>query len=72
MTGVLPELSAMDRLRWIVCRKFRVLPGSVPLSDADYLRCGINMLIDRQMGKNQEENPDFDQSRFEALMGGEL
>jgi len=71
MMGKLPEITAMDRLRWIVCKRFGVLPGSAALTDADYLRCGVNMLIDRQgSGSGTEANPSFDSGRFDELKAG--
>ena len=71
MTRGLPDITAMERLRWIVCREFGVLPGSVPLSDTDYLRCGVNMLMDRQReAPVADGNPSFDSGRFEELKAG--
>lgn len=71
MTFTLPEISAMERLRWIVCGNFGVLPGSVSLSGADWLRCGANMLLDRRQKASREiENPGFDRERFDELKGG--
>ena len=73
MTGRLPDITAMDRLRWIVCRQFGVLPGSITLSDADYLRCGVNMLMDRQgAASGADKNLSFDSGRFDELKAGGL
>lgn len=69
MTPALPEISAMDRLRWLVGRAFGVLPGSVPLSDAEWLVCGTNLLLDRRQGAAASENPGFDPRRFDVLRG---
>lgn len=64
------DISAMERLRWLVCREFGVLPGSAPLSDGDYLKCGLNMLMDRQAA-SPLNNSEFDEARFSALKGGD-
>lgn len=64
------ETSAIERLRWLVFREFNTLPGSVPLSDEDCLRCGVNMVLDRQAAGAQAHNPAFDEERFGKMKEG--
>lgn len=68
----------MERLRWLVLRSFGVLPGDASarsMTDADFVRCGLQMLLDlrqRTDGKADESggNPAFDAQKFDALGGG--
>lgn len=68
----------MERLRWLVLRSFGVLPGDAAargMTDADYVRCGLQMLLDmrRHTGAKSDEaggNPGFDSQKFESLGGG--
>lgn len=71
-------LGGMERLRWLVLRAFGVLPGDAAarnMTDADFVRCGLQMLIDqrRRSGAGTDEaggNPGFEQEKFDALGGG--
>lgn len=67
------QQDAMERLRWLVLREFRVLPGcecARQLSDGDILFAGVNMVLDMQLAGG-ETNPDFDGERFERMRGSE-
>ena len=66
------ELNAMDRLRWLVCKQFGVLPQGDRPSEEDCLRCGINMVLDRQLAQGFAQGSSFDPERFETLKGGGL
>ena len=70
----------LERLRWIVLRRFGVLPFSEQargLSDEDFVVCGAHMVLDARRGfgggQGGEEsiNASFDESRFISLGGGE-
>lgn len=70
------ELTNMQRLRWLVLSRFGVLPGSpaaLLLTDRQCIRCGINMVLDRQRtasGTGAAVNFSFDESRFQTLKEG--
>lgn len=66
------ELSAMDRLRWLVCKQFGVLPQGDSPSEEDCLLCGINMVLDQQAAAGFLSGSSFDPVRFETLKGGVL
>ncbi len=60
---------AVERLRWLVLREFRVLPGceaARQLRDEDLIFAGVNMVLDMQ-AVGREENPAFDEERFSKL-----
>ena len=66
----------LDRLKWLVLREFRVLPGSKEakeLSDEDFLFCGAHMVLDlspcpKRLPHDGGENEAFDIKRFNALL----
>ena len=66
----------LDRLRWLVLCKFRVLPGSKrakEVSDEDILFCGAHMLIDslpdiERTACESGSNADFDIERYNTLL----
>lgn len=63
---------AMERLRWLVLREFRVLPGSEAARqarDEDIIFAGVNMVLDMEGGGAFEENPGFDERRFMEMKG---
>lgn len=70
--------SGMERLRWLVLRSFGVLPGDAAaqsMTDVDFVRCGLQMLLDMRLGTDTKTNevggnPDFDPQRFDVLGGG--
>ena len=64
----------VGRLRWRVCREFRVLPSSLAarrMSDRQVVACGAQMVLDRR-GHSLEagRNGGFDEKRFAALLEG--
>ena len=71
--------TGMERLKWLVLRAFHTLPGDSAargMSDADYVWCGLQMLLDQRVrqgadGGEAGDNPAFDPRRFQALRGGE-
>ncbi len=61
---------AMERLRWLVLREFRVLPGSeaaLQASDEDIIFAGVNMVLDMESGGDPGENPAFSEERFRQM-----
>jgi len=61
------ESEPLERLRWLVLREFRVLPGSDAareLSDEDFIVCGAHMVLDLRLSS---ENSDSDRGRNEAF-----
>lgn len=69
-----------ERLKWLVLREFRILPGSKmakETSDEDFVLCGAHMVLDNRMrsdASNSEgaRNGAFDEKRFRALSEGML
>lgn len=69
----------MERLRWLVLRRFGVLPFSEQargLSDEDFVMCGAHMVLDARgssRGGYDEGgvNASFDEDRFKNLGGVE-
>ena len=60
---------AIERLRWLVLREFRVLPGSEAarqVRDEDIIFAGVNMVLDME-GGGREENHGFNETRFREL-----
>lgn len=74
------ERDYLERLKWLVLREFRILPGSkaaLELSDEDYIRCGAHMVLDRKMrfesgSSERGRNSSFDEERFSILSEGSL
>ncbi len=72
------ETDYLERLKWLVLREFRVLPGSntaKELSDKDFVLCGAHMVLDnRQLAEapnsEGERNGSFDEGRFLAISEG--
>ena len=65
------EGNAMERLRWLVCRRFSLAPDAAP-TDGACLWAAANMVLDARNGKKDEKagaNPAFDEERFESLKG---
>lgn len=65
--------TAMERLRWMILREFRVLPGSRAereMSDGDVIFAGVNMVLDRETA-HSGENLSFDEDRFRRLRESE-
>lgn len=67
----------MERLKWLVLKRFSVLPGDKAarcMTDADYVWCGLQMLLDAEtVGTPNGEtggNPGFSAEKFEELGGG--
>lgn len=68
----------LGRLRWRVCREFRVLPSSHAarrMNDRQVVACGAQMVLDRRecRGETRREtarNSSFDEKRFAALSEG--
>lgn len=68
----------VGRLRWRVCREFRVLPCSRTarrMSDREAVAYGAQMVLDRReksggAGFETARNGDFDEKRFAALSEG--
>jgi len=69
------ESDPLERLRWIVLREFRVLPGSNAareLSDENFITCGAHMVLDLRLSSenfNSErgQNEAFSEERFTRL-----
>ena len=66
----------MERLKWLVLKRFSVLPGDRAarnMRDADYVWCGLQMLLDAAPGGTPKGetggNPGFSPEKFEALGG---
>lgn len=67
----------MERLRWLVLKRFGVLPFSEQargLSDGDFVVCGAHMVLDARgsLPRGQSEgsvNASFDEDRFRSLGG---
>lgn len=60
---------AVERLRWLVCRLFRIPPGEAP-SDSECIWAAANMVLDARGGESGSmagANPAFDEERFERL-----
>lgn len=80
MTGAwLKEASdSMERLKWLVLRRFSVLPGDEAarnMSDADFVWCGLQMLLDagempEGFSREGSVNAGFDAERFASLEVG--
>lgn len=70
----------LERLKWLVLREFRILPGSKMAkepSDEDFILCGAHMVLDNRLrsdvSKSEEgQNGSFDERRFWALSEGTL
>lgn len=66
------------RLRWRVCREFRILPFSKEaqrMTDRQVVFCGAQMVLDRRerdgaRGDEGTLNGGFDEARFAQLAGG--
>lgn len=76
--------SPLERLRWRVLRIFGALPTerrARRMRDADYLWCGLNLLLDQEEAGRQWEtgethcaggqNAAFDEERYRRLSRGE-
>lgn len=71
-------LSAFDRLRWLVLRRFGVLPGSSlerGMSQKDFIFAGLNMVLDSGTAQSKNPpppsvNPAFDEAKFLSMKGG--
>lgn len=69
------ENDPLERLKWLVLCRFGVLPGSVAakeLSDEDYLRCGVHMVLDCRAceaicSEDEQFNASFDEERYRYL-----
>lgn len=74
------EEDCLERLKWLVLREFRILPGSKMAkepSDEDFVLCGAHMVLDNRLRadvSNSEggRNGSFDEGRFWALSEGLL
>ncbi|MBP8640801.1 MAG: hypothetical protein KBI01_07890 [Oscillospiraceae bacterium] len=70
----------LERLKWLVLREFRILPGSktaCELSDEDFVLCGAHMVIDFRLRCNSSKseggrNSAFDDNRFKELLEGRV
>lgn len=70
-------LSAFDRLRWLVLRRFGVLPGSRTergMKPEDFIFAGLNMVLDSAATAHNSTpappvNPGFDEARFLSMKG---
>lgn len=70
-------LSAFDRLRWLVLRRFGILPGSSSergMKPEDFIFAGINMVLDVGAAARKDTpapsvNPSFDEARFLSMKG---
>ncbi|MEG0876076.1 MAG: hypothetical protein RSD32_02750 [Oscillospiraceae bacterium] len=66
------EDDALERLRWLILREFRILPGSraaKKLSDEACVICGAHMVLDCRLragdsGGEGGSNPAFDEKLF--------
>ena len=69
------ERDYLERLKWLVLREFRILPGSkaaCEMSDEDFIKCGAHIVLDQKMrSKNTyseyERNGSFDEERFSII-----
>ncbi len=72
------ERDYLERLKWLVLREFRILPGSrtaLEMSDEDVIKCGAHMVLDQKMRFEAEisergRNGSFDEQRFSELAEG--
>lgn len=70
----------LERLKWLVLREFRILPGSKlakETSDEDFVLCGAHMVLDNRLCSDVSNleaglNGAFDESRFRVLSEGML
>lgn len=68
----------LERLKWLVLREFRILPGSKmakETSDEDFVLCGAHMVLDNRLRSDVsnlegDRNGSFDERRFWALSEG--
>ena len=67
----------IGRLRWRVCREFRILPSSRTarrMSDREVVACGAQMVLDRRGTRAPApecaDNGAFDETRFASLSEG--
>ena len=66
---------SMERLKWLVLRRFSMLPGDRAarnMTDADFVWCGLQMLLDagempEGLSREGSVNAQFDAARFERL-----
>jgi len=69
---------SMERLKWLVLRRFSVLPRDASaqrMTEADFVWCGLQMLLDASGGHGLETgeggvNGSFDAARFENMEAG--
>ena len=74
------ERDYLERLKWLVLREFRILPGSKAadeISDKDFILCGAHMVLDHKMRSESGDsergrNSSFDEERFSVLSEGRL
>lgn len=53
------EGDCLERLKWLVLREFRILPGSkmaCELSDENFILCGAHMVIDSRLRCNSSKS----------------
>ena len=70
----------LERLKWLVLREFRILPGSKMAcepSDEDFVLCGAHMVLDLRLRSESAsaesgQNRTFDEERFLVLSEGQL
>lgn len=70
----------LERLKWLVLREFRILPGSKMAcepSDEDFVICGAHMVLDNRLrselaSAEGESNCTFDEERFSVLSEGQI
>jgi len=69
------ERDYLERLKWLVLREFKILPGSkaaCEISDEDFIKCGAHIVLDRKMRSancytERGRNGAFDDERFSKL-----
>ena len=69
---------SMERLKWLVLRRFSVLPGDKAarsMTDADFVWCGLQMLLDagempEGFSREGSVNASFDAERFARMEVG--
>ncbi|NCB73451.1 MAG: hypothetical protein EOM51_01720 [Clostridia bacterium] len=69
------ERDYLERLKWLVLREFRILPGSkaaLEISDEDFIKCGAHIVLDRKMRSANcytecGRNSSFEEERFSLL-----